>query len=199
MRNLRRSRRSVVVIMSVPPLWPGKVSSARNPASDDRETPGRLHSGFACRTCRWQYSEDSSRLANRPMSTGPAHPKPGPLNEGHPHQTLPHHGGSWGGLYFPCGCEFHCEFPTIARRCRRRGNLVVAESPASRLLRFARNEPQEKTRAVPWPRLSLNIRYCGPPRIDAGCPGSLKRGPASASRFPSHRNIDRSPSMKLPT
>src|SRR2546425_11045798 len=41
--------------------------------------------------------------------------------------------------------------------------------------------------------------YCGPDRIDAGCPGNLKRLPVSVSLSPSTFNTDRSWSMKLPT
>src|SRR5207249_4530375 len=40
--------------------------------------------------------------------------------------------------------------------------------------------------------------YCGPPRIEAGWPGSLKR-PASVSLSPLTFMIDRSWSIKLPT
>ena len=41
--------------------------------------------------------------------------------------------------------------------------------------------------------------YWGPDRIDAGCPGNLKRLPVSVSLSPSTFSTDMSWSMKLPT
>jgi hypothetical protein len=41
--------------------------------------------------------------------------------------------------------------------------------------------------------------YCGPPRIEAGWPGNLRRCPVSVSVVPSTFRIERSASMKLPT
>jgi hypothetical protein len=49
------------------------------------------------------------------------------------------------------------------------------------------------------PALSAGSAYCGPPRIEAGWPGSLKFLPVSVTVSPSTASIDRSESRKLPT
>ena len=67
--------------------------------------------------------------------------------------------------------------------------VPLACSPIPQEVKFGREYSRRAARAG---------RYCGPPRIEAGWPGSLMR-PMSISRVPLTFNTDMSLSMKLPT
>jgi hypothetical protein len=70
--------------------------------------------------------------------------------------------------------------------------LLLALRPAGR-----RSLPRDRQR--PTAAETALGGYCGPPRIEAGCPGSLKLWPVSVTVSPSTASTDRSESRKLPT
>ena len=92
------------------------------------------------------------------------------------------------------------------RHHRRRGAGLPAGSDdaVGRVERSVTRRPSRRRRITPafaglTRPTSTAPRYCGPPRIEAGCPGSFSFCPVSVSLSPSTFRIETSWSIKLPT